>query len=171
MNLRTRLRLLMLVLLLPCLAYILTASVLEHQRARTEAQAQLASLARLAASDAQQTIQNIQAQLALAAALETVQAAARNGPSPSCDAQLQASAAPVPAGRSLAVWNTSGRLVCGGAAGAQPLSAVPEAWFRRAVESQAFAIGDFQLSASDGVSTITFGYPLIDSRRQVLGVV
>ena len=171
LNLSARLRLLMLVLLLPGLAFTVTASLLERQRVRSEAQAQLVNRARLAAGQAQQSIQDIQIRLALVTALNAVQTSVNGAAPQACDSLLQALAAGPAAGAHIAVWNLAGQLVCSSEAGGQPAESGHEAWFRRAVDSQAFAVGDFELTGSPGASTITFGYPLAGNNHDVLGVV
>ena len=171
LNLRTRLRLLMLVLLLPGLAYIITASVLERQRARAEALAQLAALARQAASEEQQSLQDIQIRLALVAALDAVQKAASGSTAQDCDNQLHTLAAAAPAGASFAAWNLAGQRVCGTTDGTAAANAAQETWFRRTVDSQAFSIGDFEVDGARGVSVIGFGYPITGTNHETLGVV
>ncbi len=160
----------MVVLLLPGIAFALTASWLERQRVRSDAQAQLLSLARLAAGQEQQFIQDIQIRLALVAALDSVRAAVNGSAPQACDTQLQTLAAGSAAGLNLAVWDLTGHLVCDSDAEVQPAAGEQATWFRQAVDSQAFAVGDFELNGSPGVSTITFGYPLTGTRQALVGV-
>lgn len=52
-----------------------------------------------------------------------------------------------------------------------PLSASDRAWFRRAVESGQFAIGDFQVGRITQKATVNFAYPIYDGRRNLESVV
>ena len=52
-----------------------------------------------------------------------------------------------------------------------PVNAADRAWFQRAVQSRAFAIGDYQIGRITHKATVNFGYPLLNQAGKLQGVV
>jgi putative nucleotidyltransferase with HDIG domain len=52
-----------------------------------------------------------------------------------------------------------------------PINAADRTYFRRALETRDFAVGDYQIGRITGKSSINFGYPVLDDSGQVQAVV
>jgi HAMP domain-containing protein len=170
-DLRARLWLVMLVVLLPALAYIATSALLERQRARAQAQADLLNLARLAANEQKQALDDMQRSLSLVAQLAPVQAAAQGGDPAACTARLAEVAAQNPAVTGYGVWKLSGEGLCASPPLAGPQDASSQSWFRQAAAKHSFSVGDFQLNGPQGQPVLSFGYPITGSSGQMVGVI
>lgn len=70
----------------------------------------------------------------------------------------------------LGIVEPDGDLVCSATAFLQPVAAEKQLWFRRAVETRDFAIGDYQVGISSK-AVITFSYPILNDQEQVESVV
>lgn len=53
----------------------------------------------------------------------------------------------------------------------QTLNTGHRSYFQKVLATKAFSIGDFQVGQVTGVPNISFGYPILDERREVQGVV
>jgi len=64
-----------------------------------------------------------------------------------------------------------GDIFCSGLPMTVPVNAADRAWFQRAVQSRAFAIGDYQIGRITHKATVNFGYPLLNQAGKLQGVV
>jgi signal transduction histidine kinase len=71
----------------------------------------------------------------------------------------------------LGLINTNGEVVASAIAVRAPSSQGEQLFFRRAVESRGFAVGNIVRALAGGKPTISFGYPVLDRVGQVQGVV
>ncbi len=53
----------------------------------------------------------------------------------------------------------------------QTLNTAHRSYFKKALATKTFAIGDFQIGAITGVPNISFGYPILDDRNELKGMV
>lgn len=165
-NLRVRLISLVLAALLPALGFSLY-SYFEH-RAHTAAaaQQQALTLARYTADRNAQLVTSTRELLTLLARLPEVRA----GTAEECNA-LFAGLFPGNENYSnIGVIEPNGRLSCSAVPFTGTVDLSDRAYFRTAVETRAFAVGDYQVGRVTGESTINFAYPVL-SEADVRGVV
>ena len=113
-DLRARLWLVMVFVLLPALGYIVVSSMLERDRARAQAQAELLAEARLAGTAEQQSLDELGRTLALAAALPAVREAAQASSPAACQASLAQLTGLYPQTLGFNLWNLKGDPICAG---------------------------------------------------------
>jgi len=65
----------------------------------------------------------------------------------------------------------NGDIFCSALAFSGPVNAAERAYFRRAMATRDFAIGDYQVGKVTGKGTINFGYPLVSGAGEVKAVV
>jgi HAMP domain-containing protein len=170
-DLRARIWFVMVFVLLPSLGYIVINSVLVRQRARTQAQADLLSLAHQAGNTQKQGLEEMQRTLALVATLTPVLEAAQTGNVGPCQARLAQIAALYPQTTGFRVWDLKGQSICADRPLTEPTNVYGQLWFRQVLDKQSFAIGEFELSHANGEVLIAFGYPVSNTSGGLAAVV
>jgi HAMP domain-containing protein len=170
-DLRARIWLVMVFVLLPALAYIVVTSLQERSRARSQAQADLLGLARSAARAQQQSLDEMQRALALVAMLAPVRDAVVAGNPDACTARLAEITSLYPQTVGFGVWNLKGEAVCAGKQLSGPDNAAQQLWFRQVLDTHAFSIGDFALDGTSNEPAITFGYPVTGTSGALVAVI
>jgi diguanylate cyclase (GGDEF)-like protein/PAS domain S-box-containing protein len=69
------------------------------------------------------------------------------------------------------VLNTAGNMVCTGIPLPPSFNVSDRAYFKRAIESKAFAIGDYQISIARAVPMVVFARPLLNEQGEVTHIV
>src|SRR5258708_9926413 len=162
-DLRARLWLVMVFVLLPALGYIAVTAMLERNQARPRVQADLLAEARLAAGAEQQSLDEMGRTLVLAALLPARRDAAQTGNPGPCPAGLAQIAALYPQALGFAVWNLKGDAICADTAVSARSNAAGKLWFRQALDTHTLALGDFELGPASSQPALAFGYPLTSS--------
>jgi PAS domain S-box-containing protein len=160
---------LLLVVLAVTPALLLIIFTALEQRRTTLAQIESSALAtaRFIAADQQDLIEGGRQLLVALAQVPGV--GARDGAR--CDAALAETLRRLPVYSNLGVIATDGQVVCT----AVPIAARPNVadrrYFKEALATNAFAIGDYQIGRVTGKPTLTFGYPVVGPRGRPDAVV
>jgi signal transduction histidine kinase len=138
----------------------------EERRLRTvEIQQEMLHLARLAAANQQQFIEGVRQLLVVVAR------AVRNSDSSGCDALLADLLIRYPYYANLGVLDADGNLFCSALPNRDWINLSDQAYFRRAVQTLDFAVGEYQIDRIAHISTVNFGYPILSAAGKVQAVV
>jgi hypothetical protein len=164
-SLRVRLMLLVLIVVLPVLGLTLYTHLERRRLAVIEVQDNAMRMTSLAANNlAQFTESTHQLLVALAQIAYTPEDMAR------CNARLADVLGQSRPYTNLGVVAADGSLLCSGAPlGRQSLA--NHAWFRRAIQTRSFVVGDYQADPVMGEATFNFAYPILDDASQVPAVI
>jgi diguanylate cyclase (GGDEF)-like protein/PAS domain S-box-containing protein len=164
---RIRLMLLALLVLAPAFGLLVYVADRERENGKDDVREKALYLARLAAAEQSQIVQVTHSKLQyLATAPETRGAA--NG---ACDALLAREIKSHPYFDNLGVLGPDGIRVCSVLQPDQKVDLADRAYFRRAIDTRNFSIGDFQIGRSSGKPSIGFGFPALDAQGAVRAVV
>ncbi len=168
-NLSTRSRLILLVVVSALPALVLTAysAFEERAAARDNARADLVRLTQLAAREQEQIIEGVrQSMVASAQVLGDLQ-----GRRAACDRYL---AGLLEQNRnryhSMGLYDATGDLICNAAPWTGRISAADRGYFRRAKDTGAFAIGEFQTGRVTGREAVNFGYPVRNAAGKITAI-
>src|ERR1043166_539292 len=167
-NLRVILILLSLVLLVPAFGLLVFVADQSRENALNEVKSKALHLARLAAAEEAQIIHSTRQLLQNVA--QTPEARRETSP-PACDEMVARQIKLYPHYYNLGVIGTSGMRFCSVLTPGQSLDLSGRPYFRRAVETRDFSVGDYQIGASNGKPGISFGYPVIDAAGALRAVV
>jgi PAS domain S-box-containing protein len=166
-SLRLRLILLVLLAVIPALGLILHTANAQRQSAARNAQESLLRLTKSTAASQRQAIEGAR-QLLIALsqvpAIHQLDTAACNQLLANLLKQYRSYAGFV-------VADAAGRLTCSAPATTQPISVADRAYFRLALATRDFAIGEYQVERITGKSTLNFGYPIVDESGKVKAIV
>ncbi len=166
MSLRLRLLLLILLALLPLFGLALYDSIDRRAGDAEAAKGQALHAAHLAAATQGARVETARSLLATLARLPEV----RGGDSSRCHARL-ASLLPRSHGFiNLGLADRDGNVVCSALPLPGPVSVADRRYFRQAVRTRRFAVGDYQVGRITGKASVNFGYPVVDGRRRLRGV-
>ncbi len=166
-SVRIRLILLVLLVLAPAFGLLVYVADRERENGKDDVREKALYLARLAAAEQSQIVQVTHSKLQyLATAPET--RGAGNG---ACDALLAREIKSHPYFDNLGVLGPDGIRFCSVLQPDQKVDLSDRTYFRRALETRQFSIGDFQIGKSSGKPSIGFGYPALDANGAVRGVV
>jgi hypothetical protein len=157
---------LVLTAMLPVVALVVASAVNQRAQARRIVSAEAARVARLAALREADLIdggRNV---------LTTIvqHAPIRNFTTEACSARLAELLPLYPRFANMGVVDRAGNLVCSAIKPAELLNFADRPWFRRAVTTQEFAVGDYQLGRITGRPSLVFGLPMLDAQTVVTGV-
>jgi signal transduction histidine kinase len=168
-NLRTRLVAVIFLALLPAFVLLLTIAALERTRAEESANLESLALAQLLRSQYQEVITSSRVSLGwLALSTDLV------GSDPAtCSARLREFYEASGDYLGLSVSEPDGDVRC--LASQRPISgaltSAGQTFFRRALETREFAVGDVQIGQASGQPNLTLGYPILDRDGQVTAVI
>jgi len=165
-GLQTRLLLLVLLAVTPALALALYSDFEERQLRRAQVQVEALRLARLLSADHERLIEAAHQLLTALARLPIV----REGDRTACAALFADLLTQFPSYANLGVIDTDGMIICSGLPAASTYAG-DRVFFRQALETRGFAIGDYQIGRITGKATINFGYPVLDDSGRVRAVV
>ena len=167
-SLRVRLLLLTLVVLVPALGVLVYAAIQARENQLDEVRARVLYLARLAAAEESKIVQSTRQLLDYLA--QTPEA--RGGSTQAaCDAMVARQIKLHPHYDNLGVIGTNGIRFCSVLLPGQPVDLSSRSYFRRAVETRDFSVGDYQIGNSSGSAAVGFGYPVLDGTGALRAVV
>jgi signal transduction histidine kinase len=165
-SLQARLVLLVLLAVMPALALALYSDFEERRLRRAQVQEEALRLARLLSADHERLIEAARQLLVALARLPAV----RGGDRAACSALLTDLLKQYPSYANFGVIGPDGNTRCTGLPGGTPYAG-DRAYFRRALETREFAIGDYQIGRLTRKATINFGYPVLEGAGEVQAVV
>jgi signal transduction histidine kinase len=166
-SLRTRLLLLVLLAVIPALGLTLYTNLEERQLRKAQVQEQAMRLARLVSADHERLIEDARRLLVNLARLPAV----RDRNPGACNALFADLLAQHSSYANLAVIDTDGNVFCSALPMTGPVYAGDRVYFRRALETRDFAIGEYQIGRITGKASVNFGYPVLDEAGHVRAVV
>jgi signal transduction histidine kinase len=165
-GLQTRLVLLVLLAVTPALALALYSDFEERQLRRAQVQEEALRLVRLLSADHERLIEAARQLLTALARLPTV----REGDHTACAALFADLLTQYPSYANFGVIDPGGMIICSGLpAGSTYVG--DRVFFRQALETRGFAIGEYQIGRITKKATINFGYPVLDDTGRVRAVV
>jgi PAS domain S-box-containing protein len=166
-SLRVRLLLLVLLAVVPALGLILYTASEQRRLAAGEVQEQALRLAWIAATDQGQLTEGARQLLIALAQLPAV----RGRDPAACSSLFAALLKQYPHYANLAAVKPDGDTFCSALPLSGPASAADRLYFRRAVETHDFAVGEYQIGRITRKASINFGYPVLDEADRVQAVV
>jgi HAMP domain-containing protein len=166
-SLRFRLLLLVLLAVIPALGLTLYTASEDRQRETAAVQENVLRLAGLVALQEEQLISGTYQLLRTLAYLPAV----REGDSAACSALFADFLEHYHRYDNFGAIGLNGDVFCSALPTSGPVNAADRTYFRRAVETHDFAVGDYQIGRITGKSSINFGYPVLDDFGQVQAVV
>lgn len=166
LGLRARLFLVVLAALCPVLALLLYDLHRERVEATASAQGQVLRGASLIAGDQRQLVDGAERLLTtLAAATPAI------GEEPeTCSRLMRQVLQKSPPYLNLGAASADGQVFCSALPLRGPVNIADRAYFRRAVETRAFAVGDYQIGRITGRASVNFAYPLLTEQGELRGV-
>ena len=165
-GLRARLLLLILLAVLPMLGLMLYTYAEQRHQAASEVEQNALRLSRLAASNHDQLIESTHQLLIALALLPQV----RNGNAADCSALFADILKGFPSYANLGAVKPNGDLFCSALPSSTVVNVADRAYFQRALQTRAFAIGDYQIGRITGKPSVGVAYP-IGEAGAVQGVV
>ena len=166
-SLRTRLLLLVLLAVIPALGLTLYTNLEERQLRKAAVQEQAMRLSRLVSADHERLIEDTRRLLMTLAHLPAV----RDRDSAACNALFADLLAQRSSYGNLGVIGTDGDVFCSALPMTGRVYGGDRVYFRRAIETRDFAIGEYQIGRITGKATLIFGYPVLDDAGHVRAVV
>ncbi len=166
-SLKVRLLLLVLLAVVPALGLILYTDLEERRIAIANARRDALRVARIVATNKDRLIQETQQLLMVLAQLPPV----RTHDSRSCSKFFSRLLQRYPLYANLGAVAPDGDVFCSAIPFTAPTNVTDRAYFRRALEKQDFAVGEYQIGRITGKASINFGYPVLDDAGQVRAVV
>jgi len=165
-SLRFRLVLLVLIGLLPVLGLVFYTSLASQEERLANAREDLLVTANLAALSQAKTIEG--ARQLLDAIVSTP--AVRNRDAAGCMDYFQRLHGKLPGYANLGVLDLDGKLSCHALDTAASFNAGDRLYFKEALASKAFSIGDYMVGRETGRSSLSFGMPVLDDRGETTGI-
>ena len=166
-SLRARLTTLVILAILPALGFMIYSAVEQRKLLAAEVQKSALRLARLASTNQERLIEGARQLLVTLSQLEEVQ----GGDAITCSALLHRLLQQHPLYANFGVIDPVGLLVCSALPSQPGLDLSDRLYFRRARETRAFAVGEYQIGRVTNKATLNFGYPVLDDARNVRRVV
>ncbi len=167
-SLRERLLLLVLFASLPVLALIAHSAIEQRAAALAAAERSAQSLVVLATRGQAQLIADTRQMLVTLSQLPVV---APDAPAAACRDLLGAIHRSNTHYTNIGVAGLDGDIYCSAVDMPVTVNIGDRSYFRRAVESGGFGIGDYQVGRVTGISAMNFGYPLRNGQGRIIGVV
>lgn len=166
-SLRTRLTLLTLIAVLPAFVLLFFTNLEQRRLARAEAQAEALRLVRLTSSEQNALIEGTHQLLTVLAQLPII---ADDDPAV-CSQVLAQLLEQNPSYINLGVATRAGDVTCSAIPLPGPVNVQDRTYFRRAIETAGFAVGDYQIGRITGKGTLSFGYPIVTTEAVIQGIV
>jgi signal transduction histidine kinase len=162
-SLRLRLVLLVLLAVIPALGLMLYTNLEQRRLANVQAQEDAQRLARLAATQQQQLIEGARQLLIALAQLREV----RGSDAAACNTLMTSLLKQYPLYANLGVIELDGDVLCSAVPVTNPpINVADRVYFRHALETGGFSVGDYQVGRVTGKATVNFGYPVLDDAGQ-----
>jgi signal transduction histidine kinase len=166
-SLRLRVLLLVAVALLPALAILTYSTIEQRQEGERSAREEALRLAQLVAADNSRLVEGARQLLGAIAQFPPVRAA----PAPGCDEALETLLAEFPSYGNFGVADANGDVVCSALPLASSVNVADRAYFRLAVQTRSFAVGEYQIGRITGRPGVNFGYPITEGTGRISRVV
>ena len=167
-SLRARLTLIMILALIPAGIFLVFDVLTIRRDVRAEAQADLLRLSQVAAKSYGQQLDEARRLMAAIALFPEV----HGGNAAACAERLgQMVELNQPKYQGFAVVNLDGTVLCSSPQITATVQLADRLWFREAVSTRAFAIGEFTIGRPIGVPVLGLGYPVLDESGNVIRVV
>src|SRR5215475_15591029 len=166
-SLRTRLLLLVLLAVIPALGLTLYTNLEERQLRKAQVQEQAMRLSRLVSADHERLIGDARRFLVNLARLPAV----RDRNPAACNTLFADLITRHSSYVNLGVADADGNVFCSALPMTGPVYVGDRIYFRRALETRDFAIGDYQVGRITGKASVNFGYPVVDDAGQITAVV
>ena len=166
-SLRVRLLLLVVLAVLPALALIVYTAAEQRRGAIADVQETALRVARLAASDQGRRIASAGELLVALAQFREVRL--RDGAR--CSTLFAEVLKRYPLYLNLGAVNSSGELFCSALPISEPTNVADRAYFKRAVASRDFAVGDYQIGRVTKKASVNVAYPVLGEEGTVRGAV
>ncbi|HVM60782.1 MAG TPA: PAS domain-containing protein [Verrucomicrobiae bacterium] len=166
-GLRGRLVLFVLIAIIPALAFIYYNAHRQRAAAVDQAEEDVARITRLVAADCGRTVEGAHELLIALAALPGV----RSGDPAQCSDSLGNLMQRYDVYSNLGVAGLGGNIICSAVPLNPPASVANLRWFKDAIASRDFAVGDYQVGGVSARPSVSVGYPLLGDNGQVQGVV
>ena len=164
---RTILMLLVLVAVAPCMAVMIYSSVALQRDEAIKAQVEVESAAKLVAATQQQWAESARQALT---AVANAQASQRIAPSDTCGDFLKSVRSYSASYTNIGVVDLNGKLACQTLKGIGTIDLSNRRYFKRAITSRQFAVGDYMVGFSTGRKILGFGMPVNDDSGAIKGV-
>lgn len=166
-SLRVRLLLLVLLILAPAAGLMVYTAVEQRRLAATAVQENALRLIRPISAEYERMIEATHQLLMVLARLPEVQ----NREPAACSELFESLLARHPFYANLGAVEPDGDLFCSALPVSAPLSLADRSYIQRALRTQEFAVGDYQVGYITGKASVNFGYPAIGDRGRVRAVV
>jgi signal transduction histidine kinase len=166
-SLRTRLLLLVLLAVIPVLGLTVYTNLEERQLTKANVLENAMRLSRLISADHERLIEGARQLLVTLVRLPAV----RDRNLAACNALLADLLTRHSSYANLGVIDADGNVFCSALPMTGPVYAGDRVYFRRAVETRDFAIGDYQIGRITGKAALVFGYPVLDDGGHVRAVI
>jgi PAS domain S-box-containing protein len=160
-SLRVRLVLLVLLAVIPALGLILYSAQVQRQVATEAAHETLLRTASLTASDVSRVIEGAQQLLGGLAQFREI----RSGDSAACGAVMAKLLTMYSFYSTLGVASPEGNVTCSTVAPTNSVTVADQSWFRQALQTRDFAVGECGVDRLTGIASIHFAYPIDESGR------
>lgn len=164
-SLRTRLMLLVAVSFIPPLILLMIQGMSDYREAHKDLNREVRYLAAQLTMNSKVLLPEPQLFLTQLATLPEVLK-----PGPRCDAFMKQSLKTNFHYENIFVLDPAGNMVCTGITLPPSFNVSDRAFFKRAIQSKSFAIGDYQISISRGVPMLVFALPLLNEQGEVTHV-
>jgi HAMP domain-containing protein len=165
-GLRTRLLLLVLLVLLPILGLMLYTALSERREAANKAQRTALRLARVVAVNQEQLSDEARQLL-----ITLAQAPQVRSDDVTCNVYLSDLLRRWPRYANLGVVAPGGTVVCSAVPGQTSVDERESGFFEHVLSNRDFARGEYRIDGAGGRAIVEFGYPVLDDRGRVLSVV
>jgi signal transduction histidine kinase len=166
-SLRTRLLLLVLLAVIPALGLTLYTNLEERQLRKAQVLEQAMRLSRFISADHERLIEDARQFLVTLAQLPAV----RDRNRAACNALFANLLTRQSSYANLGVIDADGDVFCSALPMTGQVYAGDRVYFRRAIETRDFAIGEYQIGRITGKATLVFGYPVLDDAGSARAVV
>jgi len=166
-SLRTRLLLLVLLAALPALVLTLSTNLEERQLRKALVHEDAMRLSRLVSADYERLIEEARQLVVSLARLPAVRERHRTA----CHTLFTELLTQHASYANLGVIDADGQVLCSALPITDAVSLDDRVYFRRAVETRDFAVGEYQVGRITRKATVNFGYPVLDDAGQLRAVV
>ena len=161
---RTKLLLLVLLLIVPAFGLVLHSNFQQRRIEKERAQESVSAISRLAAAQQEQFIRNARQLLATLAEFSFLTLTTNAA---SSETHLINLTKLSPDYLTFGLIELDGTVFCSASAANIGTSLADRSYFQRVIQTKSFAIGDFQVGRLTGQPSINFGYPVFDEHAQL----
>ena len=165
-GLRGRLLFLVAIAILPFLGLTLYSNLERRQRTIVRAQHELLMLVRSVSNSQRQYVESAHQLLIALGQLPSV----RERDAEACSAFFAKLLKQYPFYANFGAVTPGGDVFCSALPFEKPINIADRDWFQRVIQTQAFAMGDYQFGRISGRAVIVFGYPVLDKAGQLQAV-